>query len=474
MLFYICLLFFVVLLMPNTHENFDPFLNISFSIIFLILILSYFLKRRRYIKNWLRFDLVFLIGYFIVHFQSSLLYSIGLDDQVIPHPWVNIEVVNYATWLSLLAIIFWFMGTTLVSEKKYYLLSKVERNNVFVDRISPMIDKVIVVSFALFIVVAGSALFSGIYDGGRSWGAGAGYFYLLLTFSIYLRTIYFVLSLEKKTSIKHAIKSLTTNKIYVASLLFFVLMFLSVGDRGPVISVVLLFFTLYGVYVKPFSFKTVVVSMVIAALLMTILGLGRTRIAENIGSQGIIERGYTALISSDEIIIPSAELAGSNKILFAALDNVPTRYPYLYGKSFVINFSSALPIPGVTQLFTDLLEIPKYQTTTTHYFTYILIGTNPTWGAGSEVVADVYVNFGVFGIPVVFFLFGLVCARYSFATEHFGKHVKVSFIIVYAGLVVNALSINRGMLLYPLMPIFYMLTLYWLLRITQSGLRKFK
>ena len=50
------------MLKPNTHENFDPFLNISFSVIFLILITSYFLKRRRYIKNWLRFDLVFLIG----------------------------------------------------------------------------------------------------------------------------------------------------------------------------------------------------------------------------------------------------------------------------------------------------------------------------------------------------------------------------------------------------------------------------
>lgn len=459
--------------MPNARESFDPFLNIGFSIIFLILIFSYFLKRRKYIKNWLRFDFVFLIGYFIVHFQSSLLYAIGLDEQVIPHPWVNIEVVNYATWLSLIAILFWFIGTALVSEKKYYLSSKIELNNIFVDRLSPMIDKVIIVSFALFIVVAGSALFSGTYDGGQSWGAGAGYFYLLLTFSIYLRTIYFVLSLEKKTSIKQTVKVLMTNKIYVVSLLFFVLIFLSVGDRGPIVSVVLLFFTLYGLYVKPFSFKTVTASIVIAALLMTILGLGRTRIADNLGSQGIIERGYTALISSDEIIIPSAELAGSNRILFAALDNVPERYPYLYGKSFVINFSAALPIPGVTKLFTDLLEIPKYQSTTTQYFTYILIGANPTWGAGSEVVADVYVNFGILGIPIVFFLFGLVCARYSFASEHFGKHLKVSYIIVYAGLVVNALSINRGMLLYPLMPIFYMLALYFFLRVTNSGLRKF-
>lgn len=460
--------------MPNAHENFDPFLNIMFTVIFLALVFFYFLNRRRYIKNWLRFDFIFIIGYFIVHFQSPLLYSIGLDDQVIPHPWVNIEVVNYATWLSLIAILFWFIGTTLVSEKKYYLSSKIELNNVFVDRISPMIDKVIVVSFALFILVAGSALFSGTYDGGRSWGAGAGYFYLLLTFSIYLRTIYFVLSLKKNTGIKQTIRILMTNKIYVVSLLFFLLMFLSVGDRGPVVSIILLFFTLYGLYVKPFSFKTITVSIVIAALLMTILGLGRTRVADNLGSQGIIERGYTALMSSNELVIPTTELAGSNRILFAALDNVPERYPYLYGKSLVINFSSAVPIPGVTQLFTDLLEIPNHQTTTSRYFTYILIGENPTWGAGSEVVADVYVNFGVFGIPVVFFLFGLVCARYSFATEHFGKHVKVSFIIVYAGLVVNALSINRGMLLYPLMPIFYMLTLYWLLRITQSGLRKFK
>lgn len=472
LLFYIFLLFFVVLLKPGANEDFDPFLNVNLSIIFLTLMFTYFFKRRRYIRNWLRFDLVFLIGYFVVHFQSSLLYSIGLDDGVILHPWVNIEVVNYATWLSLLAIIFWFIGTATVSEKKYFLSSKSKRYNVFVDNISPLIDKVIVISFALFIIVAGSSLFSGTYDGGRSWGAGAGYFYLLLMFSLYLRTIYFVLSLEKNTSIKQVIKSLMTNKVYVVSLIIFLLMFLSVGDRGPVISILLLFFTLYGVYVKPFSFKTVAISIVFAALIMTILGLGRSRNAEDLISQGIIERGYTTLVSSDELVIPSTELASSNRILFAALDNVPERYPYLYGKSFLINFSSALPIPGVTQLFTDLLDIPRYQTTTTHYFTYILIGVNPTWGAGSEVVADVYVNFGVLGIPIVFFLFGVVCARYSFPVEHSHKHVKMSVIIVYAGLVVNALSINRGMLLYPLMPIFYMLTIYWLLRIFKLFFRK--
>lgn len=471
LLFYTFMLVFVVLLMPNAHENFDPFLNIMFTVIFLALVFFYFLNRRRYIKNWLRFDFIFIIGYFIVHFQSPLLYSIGLDHEVIPHPWVNIEVVNYATWLSLLAILFWLIGTSLVSERKYYLSENIEAKDVFVDRFSPFIDKIIVVAFALFVFVTGSALFSGTYDGGQSWSSASGYFYLLLTSALYLRTIYFVFSLEKNVSIKNALRSFMRNKIYAISLLFFVFIFFSIGDRGPVVSIALLFFILYGIYVKPLSFKTVVISVVIAALLMTVLGLGRTKVVDNLGSQGILERGYTALISSDELVIPTTELAGSNRILFAALDNVPERYPYLYGKSFVVNFLSALPVPGVTQLYTDLLEIPRSHSTTTHFFTYILIGANPTWGAGSEVVADVYVNFGVLGIPIVFFLFGLICARYSFIAEHFGKYTKISSIIIYAGLVMNALSINRGMLLYPLMPIFYMLTLYWFLKIFKSSFR---
>jgi len=469
---YCFIAFFVILLMPSQYESIDPLLIVVFSFVFFMLLFIYFIQRKKYINNWLRFDFVFLLGYFIVHFQSPLLYSLGLDFRVISHPWVNVEVVNYATWLSLLAIIFWLIGTSLISEKKYRLSAKVTNNVVLDQGLGPFLDKVIIIAFPLYIFVAGSVVFSGTYDGGQSWGAGAGYFYLLLTTALYLRTIVFVLSLNKDSSYIENIKKIQDNKIYIASLLFFVFLFLSIGDRGPIIRIALIFSVLYGIRVKTFSLKTVIISTCVAALLMTIVGMGRTKVVDNAVSKGIIERGYENLLSSEGLVIPTAELAGSNKILFAAIDNVPNQYPYLYGKTYMVNILSSLPVPGITKIFTELLEIPRHQTTTTHYFTYMLIGPNPTWGAGSEVVADVYVNFGLFGVPIIFFVFGMICARYSYLIEHLNESVKVSSVIIYSGLVITALSINRGMLLYPLMPIFYMLALLWLFRMLKLVVRR--
>src|SRR5690554_4472280 len=285
---YCFIAFFVILLMPSQYESIDPLLIVVFSFVFFMLLFIYFIQRKKYINNWLRFDFVFLLGYFIVHFQSPLLYSLGLDFRVISHPWVNVEVVNYATWLSLLAIVFWFIGTSLISEKKYRLSAKVT-NNVALDQgLGPFLDIVIIIAFPLYIFVAGSVIFSGTYDGGQSWGAGAGYFNLLLTTALYLRTIVFVLSLNKDSNY---IKKIQDNKIYIVSLLFFVFLFLSIGDRGPIIRIALIFAVLYGIRVKAFSLKTVIIFTCVAALLMTIVGMGRTKVVDNAVSKGIIERG---------------------------------------------------------------------------------------------------------------------------------------------------------------------------------------
>src|SRR5699024_7665470 len=124
------------------------------------------------------------------------------------------------------------------------------------------------------------------------------------------------------------------------------------------------------------------------------------------------------LLSSEGLVIPTAELAGSNKILFAAIDNVPNQYPYLYGKTYMVNILSSLPVPGITKIFTELLEIPRHQTTTTHYFTYMLIGRYPIWWGGSEFVSDFYFYFGLFGVRIIFFVFGMIWERYIYLIEH--------------------------------------------------------
>ena len=59
---------------------------------------------------------------------------------------------------------------------------------------SPILDKLSVVLFLLFISLVGKDFLTGNYDGGKNWGAGASYVFLLLRVVLYLKIIYFFIN----------------------------------------------------------------------------------------------------------------------------------------------------------------------------------------------------------------------------------------------------------------------------------------
>ncbi|MFV9472840.1 O-antigen polymerase [Advenella sp. RU8] len=449
-LFYLGAILILLILTPSIIGEFSPSLNLVYTCIYFTLVILFFIRHKKITKNWMRFDFIFLIGFTIVHIQIPALASLGIEPEKPELIWINKNIVNFSTWLSVISITIWMWGYSsykTVNDKTTQKINFQKKTNHLVH------DSLLTLTFIFFIITAGPVLFSGIYDGGESWGEGAKYIFLILNALLYLRIIYFFKEISQSSKIYTIFKDFLSNRIFFIIVSSFILIFLLIGDRGPILKILILFFGSYAIFIKPISLKKIIFFILTGALIFTIIGMGRGKDSSTFNNQNIFERGYSSLIDSDSINI-TGELAGSNRILYMALDSVPEKHPYLYGTTYLVNIAGAFPF--LAGIVVNTFDIPLMYRGTSNFFTIISLGNHATWGVGSEVIADIYVNFSIYGVFIIMFLFGRFSAKSFIKANSF----NMIYVLIYLCLLMDALSINRGQLLYPLQSIIYLLILH--------------
>lgn len=452
---YISTILLLIILIPSKTSEFSSSLNLIYTVIYFILITFFLIRNKRFTKNWVRFDVIFLIGFTIVHIQIPALASLGIEPAR-PHlVWINKDLVNFATWFSLIAIVFWMWGYST------YKIKIEKKNNRFIEhKINYLLlDSLILSIFILYIIITGSILFSGKYNIDNEIGRESLYIFLFLNVLIYLRIIYFIKDQPKSSNILTIFKAFISNRIFSSIILIYFFIFLLSGDRGPILRILLIGVGSYTIFIKPISFKKLSLFIITGAFILTLIGLGRENDASNFGNKNIFERGYSAFLESDNTNITD-ELAGSNRILYMALDTVPAQHNFLYGITYIVNI--AWSIPFLAGIIVNAFNIPLMYRDSSQFFTITSLGPDPTWGVGSELIADIYINFGVYGVFILMFLFG------RFSSKSFSKALSfnIPHIIIYLCLISEAISINRGGLLTPLKPIISMLLInYFFMKI---------
>lgn len=432
-----------VFLMPAKIDAFDSNINFILPIIGLINVFVFLSTSTKITNSWIGYDTLFLLGFVIVHFQIPFLASIGIEPSKPDFVWINKNVVNYATWLSLLAMLVWMLGFWLSSLKRIKDKTIDEEKPYKVD--TKKIDTLLLVLFLAFIGLVGSEFLSGSYNGGDNWGAGTAYVFMILRAVIILKLIYFFIN--NKHSYKGKLfKSIINDKIFVVVLISFVFIFFLAGDRGPVMDVFIVMGLLYSVFYKRIKLSSFVFALILGSFLMTLLSLGRNTANGSILAAGLENYNKEG---SDNVII-TEELAMSNRILYRAIDVVPDEHPYLYGATFISEIVGVIPFGGSTYM--TLTGVPELYRSSSYFFTILGQGAFFTFGEGSEVLADIFINFGFYGVIVLMFLLGYFIS-YIMCKFTFGrKHV---FIICYVVLVMGALYLNRSHYLDPFKVLVY-------------------
>jgi len=389
-----------------------------------------------------------VIGFLIVHFQIPYQSIFGIEPVKGNYIWVNPLVVNYATEVSGVTLLLWYIGNYIfyLNPSKFKQPATVSR--LYHIKTGWLFNISIISSLILFCITVGSSFWSGSHAGVYNWGPGATYSFLVFRSLLTLAVIYMFLNNRGRfVSLNSAVNVFYRNKVLFFLIIFYCLLFLFIGDRGPVLQLGLVFFGCYTLFNVNLSFSRLVVIVVSAAFLLTVIGLGRTSDA-NLKEGNVFTRGFEKLSNTDETLLPTEELASSVRILYRALNVVPNEHPYLNGLTIGANLIDLIPFSS------RLVDIPPIYQSSTSFFTIYEKGEDFEFGDGSEIIADLYINFGIEIAYVVFLLFGYFVAWLTFNAKINRSHVVI---IVYLGFIALSLYLNRSNFLFPVKYILYLI-----------------
>jgi hypothetical protein len=421
-----------------------------FSISMMALVITHLYLESKIYINWCRIDAFFLLGFLIVHFQWPIMFSF---NNIIPDNlsriWIDSDYVNYGTWISTIGGISWLLG--------YSLPQKASRKRNMSIRYD--YSKLLYFTTALFfffILTAGKAFLTGAkYIEGDSniTGTIASYINILLSISLTLLTVFIVL--ENKKNYKNNLLKwiLRLNKLYLALILSYILIFLAAGDRGGPIAIILTLLILIGAIIRPIRIKEFLILTIIGSIFMTLISIGRAIDSD----LNIINSGYENLDIRSGYDI-TLELANSIRTLYMAISEVPSHYDYFYGELWSGNLLSVVPF--AQSIYVTLTNIGNEYLGSAEFITYLTFGKNSHTGEGTTLIADIFLNFGAIGVVILMFLFGYFVKK---ANLNLLVASNINWIIIASIVGGFSLYFGRSSIFVILRPIFWSFPLVYVL-----------
>lgn len=339
-------------------------------------------------KNYLDFDCLFFVAYFFVTlYYPAFMYTTDPYRYVFYELGFNKNVMPFSSGLALLGISAYMMGALMISSnstiknRSKKKLVKIKTTWIFVTAI---------ILVVLFIATGGYMKLFNEYVGGgaediRDSGIGS-YFYAFFPAFLFAGIIAEFYNL--KIDYPEKIKFNSINRIGIAITVIVFLLFIIAGSRSIPMQIVLLIIGLYTLLYKPFGFIKFSIVVVLGFAVLAIVGFLRSSI--NDGKEFHIEDATMDLIIN-------------NRNTFLAIERVQN-YGVNYGESMLSPLLA--PIPFAQSLTIDLFGLNEDDMRSALIFTKDTFGYVGNWGLGTNILADVYISFGILGIVILFTAFG--------------------------------------------------------------------
>lgn len=444
---YIVLLLFLVgfYIIAPTNINIPVILTLL-CIVGLVLSLFFIRKENSQSlkKQYLKHSTFVIIGLIIVNFQFPLDLILGYDDGSDSFIWINSSAVTKSIILAVIGLVSFLLGYLFYESHKEIKKIEIERP------VSSFFLIIISVFFLVTYFLTVNPLYLVGAYGKVEMGLTAGYavigFNLLITATIIQKTRNFLLLKQIPSNFGDYLKKIGFSTIFIIAI--YLISVLLSGDRGPFMYFgILILASFCFVTKKRFSLKNMLFFLFFGAFFITLLGIVR---AQDSNYHNFSERVRLAL-SDDrnkvESISPQTrEMAASIRTLIASVYNVPEKYDYVYGRFQFQQLTYSVPfLSNLSYLIFDDTSA-KYSTSSS-YITWLIQGEFPSYGDGSNCIADFYLDFGVLGVIVgmCFFGFYMRYAELSLYSENLPSLFAHVFSLVY---LCSAIYIARGMVLF--------------------------
>lgn len=345
-----------------------------------------FLKAKKK-KNYFDFDMVFIITFFFVMFFFPVFMYESDPTRFFAFQYeYNENVISRSTALSLLGIESYFLGSLTFRKKENFNL-KLPKSKMY-NNIIPLC-LISICSFVLFIISGGYAKLAGAYSGDQVESSGmASYFWAFTPAFLFCALIFQFnnLYIVNKTKIEKKVIS----KLLLIYTIIFIGLILMTGSRTFPVQIVLICGALYSLFYRPISFIKFV-----PLIIFGILGLFFINIL----------RGGGDFSNVADLVI---DLVVCNRSTYVSVDYVDLN-GLTYGKSMLSVLLA--PIPFLQSVIFSVFNISPWEAASSLIISKISLGEEGELGFGSNIIADLYMSFGMIGVIFFMFLLGRYIAK---------------------------------------------------------------
>ena len=270
---------------------------------------------------------------------------------------------------------------------------------------------------ALYFYTVNPLYLSGYY-GSVEMGATATYVVLLFKVFIFAVLIQNVRNMRIKQYVPSSFLDYVRQQGYFLLVLIaiYLLSVMFSGDRGAIITFSIAYVSgYYFVSKKKLSLSRAGILFMAAAFFITILGITRSLDKEMSFVDRVKESVTHSKFEEPSVLPQTSELAGSVRTLHAVVDFVPNAHPHTYGRFQLQQLVSSIPFSSGLLSFLPESEHYRFKSPAS-FATWIIQGDYPTSGEGTTSTADLYVEFGLFGV-----LFGMLLLGF------FIRYAEVNF-----------------------------------------------
>lgn len=406
---------------------------LAINLLFVLQNVLYFLISRRSLVS---FEFFFMFAFYFVNFIYPVAYyqtdpTFGLFRYEFNH-----NIISKATAIAYVAYTCYMLGLTLKRiepERELSIDTEVFSKSFFTNLL------VLFVALSVYYISSiGYAFFQG-YE----WYVEADSYSPIVAF-INMSASLFAMFLFFREKRMHRI----SNSLL---LLFFIGIYLLSGSRHLPLGLMIIFIVAFHEKVRRIP-SAVFIAVVISGVIV-LYAIQITRI-DGVMEATDISETVTASVETSVFDFAS-DLIYNNRNLYVLVD-FADNVEHTYGLTMLQSFLSLVPFVGT--LVSGITGIPLEFMHVAGFNTFLEFGMGSTFGLGGNLVADVYLAFGFWGILIFFTFLGLIMAK---VIRLYKTHVI--YYIVYFTMVGNAVFMNRESFFLPLRPILYSIVMFWIL-----------